>query len=63
MSVGSLQSSLMFTGRIAAEAAVVHLQGSDATLRMVNQMWHVLVAEDGNEKIRDELIEWMGQRC
>ena len=37
-------------------------QSKDATLRNVNHMWHVLVAEDGNEKICAELIEWMNQR-
>ena len=38
------------------------LQSKDKTLRHVNHMWHVLVAEDGNEKIRAELIQWMNQR-
>lgn len=38
------------------------LQSKDKTLRHVNHMWHVLVAEDGNEKICAELIEWMNQR-
>ncbi|DBA67640.1 hypothetical protein WJX79_003355 [Trebouxia sp. C0005] len=37
-------------------------QSKDATLRNVNHMWHVLVAEDGNEKICAELIQWMNQR-
>lgn len=39
------------------------LQSTDKTLRHVNHMWHVLVAEDGNEKICAELVQWMNQRC
>lgn len=39
------------------------LQSEDKALRNVNHMWHVLVAEDGNEKICAELVQWMRQRC
>lgn len=39
------------------------LQSKDKTLRHVNHMWHVLVAEDGDEKICAELVQWMNQRC
>lgn len=38
-------------------------KSEDKALRNVNHMWHVLVAEDGNEKICAELVQWMRQRC
>lgn len=38
------------------------LQSEDKTLRLVNQMWHVLVKEDGNEQVRDTMVEWMMKR-
>lgn len=37
-------------------------KSKDKTLRLVNQMWHVLVREAGNEKILAEMIDWMSQR-
>lgn len=38
------------------------VQNKDKMLQHVDQMWHVLVAEDGNEKICAELIQWMDNR-
>ena len=38
------------------------VQNKDKLLRHVDHMWHVLVAEDGNEKICAELIQWMDNR-
>ena len=32
---------------------------TDKTLRLVNHMWHVLVREDGNEKVCAAVGEWV----
>lgn len=37
-------------------------QSTDKTLRLVNHMWHVLVKEAHNEKICDEIAQWLLQR-
>lgn len=38
-------------------------KSQDKTLRLVNQMWHVLVKESGNEAICSEMMEWMLARA
>lgn len=35
----------------------------DKQLRLVNQMWHVLVKEQGHEIVRDTITEWMLKRA
>lgn len=37
-------------------------QVKDKTLRLVNNMWHILTKEDGNEGILSEALDWMGRR-
>ncbi|KAK9820098.1 hypothetical protein WJX72_006113 [[Myrmecia] bisecta] len=37
-------------------------QAKDKTLRHVNQMWHVIVKEDGNDKVLQEIVEWINKR-
>lgn len=37
-------------------------KSADKTLRLVNHMWHVLVKEEGNERILNDIIEWIHAR-
>ena len=37
-------------------------QTSDKTLRLVNNMWHALVKEFGNEEVLLEIIAWLDTR-
>ena len=39
------------------------LQSEDKTLRLCNDMWHILVREKGNEKICAALADWMLERA
>jgi acylglycerol lipase len=45
-----------------SKALYLRAGSADKTLRLVNQMWHILVKEEGNEKVRDTMIEWMLER-
>jgi esterase/lipase len=38
-------------------------QSVDKTLRLCNDMWHILVREKGNEKICAALADWMLERA
>ena len=38
------------------------LQSADKTLRLVNSMWHILVKEQGNEKVCSEIADWIEAR-
>ena len=37
-------------------------KSEDKTLRLVNDMWHVLVREKGHEHVLAEVIEWIAKR-
>ena len=63
LSADALMSQRMAVSMCGTPLCSCCLQSKDRTLRHVNHMWHVLVAEDGNEKICAELIQWMNQRC
>jgi esterase/lipase len=38
------------------------VQSEDKALRLVNHMWHIMVREEGNEKINAEIAEWVLKR-
>jgi len=38
------------------------MQSEDKTLRLLNDFWHVLTKEEGNEKLLRECLDWMQQR-
>lgn len=38
------------------------MQTDDKTLHLVDNFWHVLTKEPGNEKIRADCIAWMHKR-
>lgn len=38
-------------------------QSDDKTLRLVNHMWHVLVREEGNERLNEQIAEWVLERA
>ena len=62
-SIGALELQRMAVSMCGSlQTCSCCLQSKDKTLRHVNHMWHVLVAEDGNEKICAELVQWMNQR-
>lgn len=35
------------------------LQSADKQLRLVNDMWHILTKEPGNEKLLAEIVAWV----
>ncbi|GMH32769.1 hypothetical protein BSKO_00603 [Bryopsis sp. KO-2023] len=37
-------------------------QAEDKTLQMMDDMWHFLIKEPGNERIRDMTVEWLSAR-
>lgn len=37
-------------------------KSADKTLKLVNQMWHVLTREDGNEQVLADIMAWMDER-
>jgi hypothetical protein len=37
-------------------------QSTDKTLRLIPNRWHVVMKEPGNEKILQEILEWMEAR-
>lgn len=39
------------------------LQSEDKALRLVNHMWHIMVREEGNEKINSEIADWVLARA
>lgn len=43
-------------------AVASRMQSEDKTLRLLNDFWHVLTKEEGNEKLLRECLEWMQQR-
>lgn len=49
--------------RIPRPAPLPALQSEDKQLRLPNHMWHVLMREDGNEKILEEIISWILERA
>lgn len=38
------------------------VKSEDKTLRLLNDFWHVLTKEEGNEKLLRECLDWMQQR-
>jgi hypothetical protein len=38
-------------------------QSEDKALRLVNHMWHIMVREEGNEKINSEIADWVLARA
>ncbi len=38
-------------------------QSADKQLRLVNDMWHILGKEPGNEKVLAEVVEWVLARA
>ena len=53
---------LLFSCLLAAAVYTVRLQSEDKTLKLVNNMWHGLVKEDGNRELLQEIIQWMETR-
>jgi acylglycerol lipase len=46
-----------------SKSLYLNAKSEDKTLRLVNQMWHVLPKEPNNERILAEMIEWMVKRA
>lgn len=46
-----------------SKALYQQAQSEDKTLRLCNDMWHILVREKGNEKICAALADWMLERA
>jgi esterase/lipase len=55
-----LRTCAVLTVSVAAAAAVV--QSQDKSLRLLNDFWHVLTKEEGNEKIQQQCLQWLQQR-
>jgi hypothetical protein len=39
------------------------LQSSDKTLQLVDNMWHVLTKEPGNQQLLQQCVDWLSQRA
>lgn len=50
-------------GDLQVHPASFWMQSEDKTLRLVNHMWHILVREQGNEKINSEIADWILKRA
>jgi acylglycerol lipase len=46
-----------------SKALYLRGKSQDKTLRLVNQMWHVLMKEEGNEILCEEICEWIRSRA
>jgi esterase/lipase len=46
-----------------SKALYLKARSDDKALRLVNHMWHILVREEGNEKINQEIAEWVLERA
>lgn len=46
-----------------SKALYLRAQSEDKALRLVNHMWHIMVREEGNEKINAEIAEWVLKRA
>lgn len=46
-----------------SKALYLRARSEDKTLRLVNHMWHILVREQGNEKINSEIADWILKRA
>eukprot|EP00803_Ostreobium_quekettii_P010348 evm.model.scf_81.4 EVM.evm.TU.scf_81.4 scf_81:52896-58685(-) len=46
-------------------SALMHekAQSKDKTLHLIDDMWHFLMHEPGNEKVQEIVLEWLKQRC
>lgn len=46
-----------------SRALIERTSSTDKMLRWVNHMWHIITKEEGNERIRDDITEWVAERC
>lgn len=46
-----------------SQQLVARAGSADKQLRQVNDMWHIITKEKGNEAVRDEVATWVAQRC
>jgi acylglycerol lipase len=46
-----------------SRALMERASSSDKQLHWVNDMWHIITKEKGNERLRDDIMAWVGERC
>ncbi|KAL4445371.1 hypothetical protein ABPG77_011196 [Micractinium sp. CCAP 211/92] len=46
-----------------SKALYLRAKSEDKTLRLVNHMWHILVREEGNERLNEQIADWILERA